>query len=596
MLIKKILTLNVILLFIGVSIQPAIAHNEEIISYNKGKNMIINNAQTWEWAKSAGGKGRDFGFGIVIDNNDNTYITGLFNGSVMFGNINLISKGYWDVFIAKLDSNGIWKWAKSAGGKSSEDGCDIAMDNIGNVYITGSFNGSALFGTTSLTSQGEYDIFIAKLDTDGIWQWAISAGGINYAGGYGVTADNIGNVYIIGGFNGSALFGTTSLTSQGLDDVFVTKLDTDGNWQWAKRAGGKNFTFGSSVAVDNSGNVYITGIFSNYTLMDNISLFSQGSWDVFVAKLNSDGIWKWAKSAGGNNIDYSSSIALDNNGNVFITGSFIGVAWFYNITLRSQGQSDVFIAKLDTNGIWKWAKSAGGPWFDEGAGVWTDINGYVYITGCYQGKANFGSTSFPYKSNLNVFIAKLDSKGTWYWANSAGGKSSEEGCDIAVDKCGNVYITGYFNSTALFGDINLTAKGREDIFIAMLSDINQPPEAPNIQGPSSGILNYEYEYIFNSTDPNLHPIMYFVDWGDNNTEWTEFSDSGDEITLKHIWENKGTYLIKAKSKDIYDAESNWSEFEINIPRTTATTNYMWFHWLLERFPLLERLLNLIRYS
>jgi len=122
---------------------------------------------------------------------------------------------------------------------------------------------------------------------------------------------------------------------------------------------------------------------------------------------------------------------------------------------------------------------------------------------------------------------------------------------------------------------------------------NNPPNPPEINGPDSGKPGIEYEYTFNSTDLNEDPVMYFIDWGDNTSEWTEYSDSGKEIMLKHNWTKKGDYTIKAKAKDVYGAESNWSEFKVTIPRTKTTT-YLLFHWLFQRFPLLERLLSLFR--
>ena len=123
--------------------------------------------------------------------------------------------------------------------------------------------------------------------------------------------------------------------------------------------------------------------------------------------------------------------------------------------------------------------------------------------------------------------------------------------------------------------------------------INDPPDAPTITGPTSGKPNTEYDFTFNATDPNDDAVMYVIDWGDNNTEWTEYSDSGEEVMLKHNWSEKGDYTVKAKAIDIYDAESNWSVFEVEIPRT-KTTFVSLLHWFLERFPLLERLLSLIR--
>jgi hypothetical protein len=122
---------------------------------------------------------------------------------------------------------------------------------------------------------------------------------------------------------------------------------------------------------------------------------------------------------------------------------------------------------------------------------------------------------------------------------------------------------------------------------------NQPPEAPTIDGPTSGKPGIEYEYTFNSTDLNEDPVMFIVEWGDNISEWTEYCDSGEKIMLKHNWSTKGDYIIKAKAIDINDTESNWSYFDVEIPRTRAISCLLYF-WLLERFPMLERLMNPLR--
>ena len=120
---------------------------------------------------------------------------------------------------------------------------------------------------------------------------------------------------------------------------------------------------------------------------------------------------------------------------------------------------------------------------------------------------------------------------------------------------------------------------------------NQPPNSQIIDGPQSGKSGIEYEFTLNSIDPDGDPVMYFIEWGDNYTEWTEYIDSGEEIMSKHTWSEEGDYTINVKAKDINDAESEWSEFEVSIHRT-RTSSYLWHQWLIMRFPLLERLLNL----
>ena len=113
--------------------------------------------------------------------------------------------------------------------------------------------------------------------------------------------------------------------------------------------------------------------------------------------------------------------------------------------------------------------------------------------------------------------------------------------------------------------------------------INNPPEAPLIDGPPSGKVDVEYEYTFNATDPEGDPVMYFIDWGDNDTEWTEFSDSGEEITLNYQWFEKGDFNIRCKAKDPFGAESEWGELRVTMPKS-----HSWLMNWFERFPLLQK--------
>ncbi len=136
-----------------------------------------------------------------------------------------------------MDSNGNWLWAKQAGGTSEEWGIGVAVDSNGNSYVTGFYQESATFGTITLTSSGGNDIFVAKLDSNGNWLWAKQAGGTSYDEGVSIAVDTNGNSYVTGDFSGSATFGTTTLTSSGEGDIFVAKMDISGNWLWAQQAG-----------------------------------------------------------------------------------------------------------------------------------------------------------------------------------------------------------------------------------------------------------------------------------------------------------------------------------------------------------------------
>jgi len=187
--------------------------------------------------------------------------------------------------IALFAQNGDWLWAKQAGGASNDESYNIAVDANGNSYVTGNFTGSATFGSTTLTSSGYNDIFVAKLDINGNWLWAKQAGGTGWDYGFVIAVDDNGNSYVTGYFSGSVTFGTTTLTSSGYEDIFVAKLDRNGNWLWAKKAGGTSDDIGYGIAVDANGNSYVTGYFEESATFGTTTLMSSGSRDIFVAKL-----------------------------------------------------------------------------------------------------------------------------------------------------------------------------------------------------------------------------------------------------------------------------------------------------------------------
>ncbi|MCK4653794.1 MAG: SBBP repeat-containing protein [Candidatus Cloacimonetes bacterium] len=255
--------------------------------------LMINTvlmAQTpeWQWATQAGGSIDDFGRAIAIDDNGNCYVSGYFNDTVTFGSYSLTSSGSYDIFAAKMDANGNWLWATKAGGINFDMCHGIALDENGNTYITGYFGDTATFGSYSLTSSGSNDIVTAKLDANGNWSWATKAGGSNEDGSLALVIDDNGNSYVTGSFSGTATFGSYSLTSSGQRDIFIAKMDTNGNWLWATKAGGVSEDRCFAIAKDDNDNSYVTGWFTNTATFGSYSLTSSGEYDIFVAKLGND--------------------------------------------------------------------------------------------------------------------------------------------------------------------------------------------------------------------------------------------------------------------------------------------------------------------
>ena len=272
------------------------------------------------WAKHFRGDGSASGSSIAVDANGNVYTTGLFFGTADFDPgseiYNLISNGYYtaDVFVSKLDASGNFLWAKRMGGTADyagDNGTSIAVDVNGNVYTAGYFFGTADFdpgsGTYNLTSLGEYDGFVFKLDASGNFLWAKQFGQSLSDMGTCVAVDANGNVYTTGYFSGSPDFdpgpGTYSMPAAGYSDVFVSKLDASGNFLWAKQLGGMNDDVGYAIAVDINGNVFTTGRFHGTADFDpgpsTYNLTPDDSYDIFVSKLDNSGNFLWAKQMNG---------------------------------------------------------------------------------------------------------------------------------------------------------------------------------------------------------------------------------------------------------------------------------------------------------
>ena len=456
------------------------------------------NAQTYEWAKNFGGASLSVqGKSIATDASANVYSTGYFQGTVDFdpnaGTANLTSAGGQDIFISKLAADGSYLWAKSIGGTAADNGLAITPDALGNIYVTGFFSGTADFdpgvGTANLTSSGNSDFFISKLDASGNYIWAKAFGGANADVGYAIALDVAGNVYSTGIFQLTVDFdpgaGTANLTSAGSQDIFVSKLDANGNYVWAKSIGGTNIDIGYGITVDAGGNIYTTGYFVGTGDFDpsagTANLSSTGDKDIFISKLATDGSYLWAKSIGSTLGDISYGIAVDVSGNVFTTGYFNGTVDFDPGTgtanLTSSGSFDIFISKLDVSGNYVWAKAFGGATADVGYAIALDLAGNVYSTGVFQTTADFdpgaGTVNLTVAGNTDIFISKLAADGSYLWAKSIGGATTDYGYSIATDDLGNVVTTGYFQGTADFDPsaaiANLTSTGNIDIFISKLN-------------------------------------------------------------------------------------------------------------------------------
>ena len=241
------------------------------------------------FAVTFGGTNNNQGESIAVDSSGNIYITGYFYETVDFGGGNVTSAGGADIFVLKLNSSATFQWVNTYGGSTFDVGEDITVDSSGNSYITGYFEGTVDFGGGNVTSAGAADIFILKLNSSGTFQWVNIFGGTSTDVGQGIAVDSSGNSYITGSFQGTVDFGSGDITPSGFDDIFVLKVNPSGTFQWVSTFGGTSIDVGEDITVDSSGNSYITGWFRETVDFGGGNVTSAGGADIFVLKLNSSG-------------------------------------------------------------------------------------------------------------------------------------------------------------------------------------------------------------------------------------------------------------------------------------------------------------------
>jgi hypothetical protein len=447
-------------------------------------SFINLTAQTFDWAKIEGHYAYDYGYGITTDNAGNVYVVGKYEEeNADFSGTLVPCQGNHDIWVAQYSPSGALNWIRTAGGITGDYAWGVATDNT-YVYVSGEIEGSnetiVFVGSPiTLTCTASNDIFVAKYDVSGSLIWARSAGGIEYEKSTSVTYDNSGNVYICGLYTGTVTFGgntTINCTTDDYADMFVAKYDANGNFQWVRHAGSTGRDEAKSIKCDAAGNVYVAGFFSNGCQFESQILNTyNGPWyDIFLAKYDTNGNLVWVKKAGGDFDDVAWGLTMDISGKLFITGEFNAYVYEYNLT--TSGMADVFVACYDVNGNLQWAKGAGGSLIDRARGIGTDGNNLV-ITGQFGSTANFGSFALTSADSSDVFMASLNNYGDFRGAASVGGPADayddlgyESGIAICANAAG-VYATGAVLDGGTFGSITPSAWTRTDVFVARLSNL-----------------------------------------------------------------------------------------------------------------------------
>jgi len=395
-----------------------------------------------------------------------------------------------------------FEWLKTAGGMKSDKGTKTVTDADGNIFMTGYYNEEADFGplNTGFSFSSSKEVYVAKVDTNGNFLWVRN--GLNYYDdrGLGLCVDTAGNVYVTGTCWGGLDWGSLSVYNSisYTDQIFVVKLDTDGNEIWMKNAGNDDGTVssgfnenglpqtlyqddhGQDLIADSHGNIYVTGFLSNIASTPQVANFDNIQVPLipedsiaFLAKLSNDGVWQWVETFGGIYQNRDLSMGIDDEDNIYVTGGFVGTKTFGSTSITSNGFTDIYVVKYDSSGTFQWVQSAGSSLKDRGNGITYCNDGNMYVTGEFRDSCDFGTinlNNYGGPNGRDIFVAQISKNGDWGWATKAGSKKgSDRGNGITSNNEGNLFVTGQYSSNASFGTFDLDSQGDSaQVFIAAI--------------------------------------------------------------------------------------------------------------------------------
>ena len=451
------------------------------------------------WTSAIGAEAFDQARGIAVDDDGAIYIVGSFEQIVDFDPSKRKDKlkakgrdGHPDIYLTSYSGEGLYRWTARIGGSAAEYGDAVTMTPAGDVVLTGAFYEKVDFNPTKRKdkhkSHGGADAFVTLLHPDGSYGWTRTFGGEQSDVGWGTAADNEGNIIVAGDFMATVDFnpgrGVDNRTSNGGEDVFVTKLGPKGSYQWTRTFGGSLRDTAWGVATDADGNVIVTGEYRgtvDFDPTEGVDIHtSNGADDVFITKLGSDGSYHWTHTFGGTDInDKGFDVVTDGAGNVYVTGGFVGIVDFDRRgrgDIRvGQGFSDIFVTKRAPDGGYQWTRTIGGTAIEAAFGIALNDLGSLVIAGNYSGTVDFdfgeGVDQHTSNGGRDVFVTTMTTDGGYVSTQTFGGSDGNDGAeDVAIDPDGNIVACGLFASQNVDFDptsgVDLhSSNGKFDFFI-----------------------------------------------------------------------------------------------------------------------------------
>jgi len=490
----------------------------------------------WEIQLQSEGAGNEYGEAIVVDSSGNAYVSGVFCYDLKLGTIFLEKIGICDLFLAKISPNGYWIWANQIGGA---DGYTTSQHHTlsltpNGVFIGGASNSSEVSAqdvTMTNSYPGIYQPFILKATTSGDFTWGEMLIQEQHSSIYSVQESSDGGAIVAGYFQSNSMnFGLHVISNSNVDqaDVFVAKVDSSGDWQWANSAGGNGVDAAYDMAINSNGLVSVVGAYNDQIQFGSHSLSSTFESQSFVSFISSDnGTWMGATNLEADLLRITGVSSFE-NGDFAIVGYFSGSMSLGSTDLQSNvDEQDIFVSRIRNNGSWIWAKSAEGNGQDCAFDVTIGSQDKVVIVGHFMSTSiSFGS-HYLYNTNSwepdwDIYVAWLDSSGEWQGVIGATGSDMDKLKSVDIHTNGVVYVTGRTNSTSLeIGLDERSTSGYDDMFVALL----------DLDSDGDEIGNDRDKFPYDSTQQSDRDNDGYGDnyWGINGDacpdDYTQWQDS-----------------------------------------------------------------------
>jgi hypothetical protein len=410
------------------------------------------------------GSGSDMAYDIVHDGTGNYYLFGNFDDSLRTKTQNLTTAGGSDIFVAKFDQNNQMQWMQQIGGPGNEVATSLFWRN-GSLYTFGTFTGESNIGGRSVSTTANRDVFLARVSGDGQVDYM---GQLRADGDYNavdMAVDPAGNTYMLLSFRGDIVLDGFEYTAEEDYEALLVKLDRNGSIAWSKHLAGLYHPEGAGIAVDDD-HVIFAASFEKEIWVDDLRYVSDGNSDVLVTKFDKEGNLMWGDRSRGEAADILHDVAVDNAGNIYLTGAFERNFRWGDREVSSASGQDVYVVKLNQGGHLQWLRHAsGGIANDRAHAIAVDEQGNVFITGIFTGDITFYERNLEGGTGQELFLAVYNRDGQLQQLRRGGTIGENRGLRLAPLNNGRVVVAGNFRGSANINNVQLQSNAMEDVYV-----------------------------------------------------------------------------------------------------------------------------------